>query len=230
MAEPNDSDSDFFTPFESDLVKCLRRASGRSGFSAANAVTHLRRAWQIRHVDEQMSAFRAITAEEEASTALLLLLRERKYTDACGLNFHDHVVKHAIFPFILEIGQVLGPIAALLSPRLTIDELEDGGRQLDVIYSYGGMEFRYQPPLGVVLHPNPISGLSPEQVLGLPARLTNARVTVSTEGVEKWLTPESIAEASQNLAQTMAARLSAKSSRAGFKNFIREIREDCQPT
>jgi len=224
-ADPIIPDSDFFTTFESNVVKCLRRASGRSGFSAANAVTHLRRAWEIRRIDEQMSAFRAITAEEEASTALLLLLRERGYPDACRLSFRDHVVKHAIFPFIVEIGQFLAPISALLSPRLTVDELSDGGHQLDVIYTYGGKEFRHHPPLDLVFHPSPIDGLSPEQVLGIPARLTNAEITVSTEGAGKWILPERLSEASRNFAQMMAARLLAKSSKAGFKTFVKQVRE-----
>lgn len=105
MAErqPN---SDFFTPFELNVVKCLRRASGRSGYAAANAIHHLRRAWDIRSIDPAMAAFRAITAEEGAASALVLLLREKKYPHAARLSFRDHVTTSAAHcPIFVSIIQ-----------------------------------------------------------------------------------------------------------------------------
>ncbi len=47
-----------------------------------------------------MCAFRAITAEEEAASALIFALRQRAYPDASKLNHRNHVHKVAITQFI----------------------------------------------------------------------------------------------------------------------------------
>jgi len=47
-----------------------------------------------------MAAFRAITAEEEAASGLMRCLQALRYGGADRLNPHDHVSKHAVYPFI----------------------------------------------------------------------------------------------------------------------------------
>lgn len=47
------------------------RLAGRVRHCSRSAFVHLRKAWRLHGVDDEMSAFRAITAEEEAATALI---------------------------------------------------------------------------------------------------------------------------------------------------------------
>jgi hypothetical protein len=74
---------------------------GRSAFN------HLRRAWALHGADNEMSAFRAITAEEEAASALILSLQQKRYPGAGRLNFRDHLHKAAPTPFFNAVAKVL---------------------------------------------------------------------------------------------------------------------------
>jgi hypothetical protein len=52
-----------------------------------------------------MSAFRAITAEEEAATALILALKHRRYPGADRLDHRRHEQKVAITPFLQAVAK-----------------------------------------------------------------------------------------------------------------------------
>lgn len=65
-----------------------------------SSLYHLERAETLREVDPAMACFRAITAEEEAATGVMLCLKEMKYPKAEELNHRDHTHKHAVFPFM----------------------------------------------------------------------------------------------------------------------------------
>lgn len=54
-----------------------------------------------------MSAFRAITAEEEAATALILALKMRQYPGADVLKYNNHVHKSAVFFIMREANNFL---------------------------------------------------------------------------------------------------------------------------
>ena len=43
-----------------------------------------------------MAVFRAITAEEEAATAIFLVLKEQGYLNADTIRFKDHACKQAL--------------------------------------------------------------------------------------------------------------------------------------
>lgn len=88
-----------------------------------------------------MSLFRAITAEEEAASALMLALRQQNYPGASRLNPKDHRHKSAIWPFLQAIGRgvrekgVVIPQMAISTqgePRLelSIDISEAAGQPL----------------------------------------------------------------------------------------------------
>ena len=72
-----------------------------------SAINHLRKAWLLHPVDSEMSAFRAITAEEEAATAVIRALRERRYPNSEKLSDRSHPQKSAIWPFIVAISNVM---------------------------------------------------------------------------------------------------------------------------
>jgi hypothetical protein len=65
-----------------------------------SAFNHLRKAWVLHPVDSEMSSFRAITAEEEAATAVIRALRHQSYPNAENLSDRNHVHKSALWPFI----------------------------------------------------------------------------------------------------------------------------------
>ncbi|HEY0012682.1 MAG TPA: hypothetical protein VGB79_07490 [Allosphingosinicella sp.] len=55
-------------------------------------------------IDAEMSLFRAITAEEEAATALIRALKAQKYPNADRLRERQHQHKSAIWPFITAVA------------------------------------------------------------------------------------------------------------------------------
>jgi hypothetical protein len=100
---------------------------------------HLEMADALVKIDPAMAMFRAVTAEEEAASGLMRCLRELGYPRADELNPHDHVHKHAIFPFMeivrlffaqnmsngfqsfhLQIKEEEGEMRLALALRLTI--------------------------------------------------------------------------------------------------------------
>lgn len=72
-----------------------------------NAINHLRKAWRLHPVDSEMSLFCAITAEEEAATALIRALNEQKYPNAKLLNEKKHPHKASIWQFMLAINNIM---------------------------------------------------------------------------------------------------------------------------
>lgn len=69
-----------------------------------NAFNHLCKAWTQHPIDAEMSAFRAITAEEEAATAVIRALRHRNYPNSEKLSDRNHVHKSALWPFITAVS------------------------------------------------------------------------------------------------------------------------------
>lgn len=92
-----------------ELVNALPRTHATHCFRSA--IYHLERSEAIREIDPAMAIFRAITAEEEAASGVIRGLIELGYPNAEHLNPHDHLHKHALFPFleVLELffGQTL---------------------------------------------------------------------------------------------------------------------------
>jgi hypothetical protein len=74
------SDGDRALPlddFQLALEALSQKLAGRPRHSAANAFRTLRRAWKIAEIDPEIALFLAITAEEEAATALMVSLQSR---------------------------------------------------------------------------------------------------------------------------------------------------------
>jgi hypothetical protein len=67
--------------------------------AARGAVVGINKAFGLYEIDRQMCLFRAITAEEEASTAVIESLKKRKYKGAEKLNSRKHPHKISIWPF-----------------------------------------------------------------------------------------------------------------------------------
>jgi hypothetical protein len=65
-----------------------------------NAVHNLGMSEKLAAIDLNMAAFRAITAEEEAATALFHSLKRRGYANSQRLRLRDHRFKNAVAPFL----------------------------------------------------------------------------------------------------------------------------------
>ncbi len=84
-----------------------------------HAFVHLKKAWQLHPVDAEMSLFRAITAEEEAATALIRALKAQKYPGSEHLNDRQHPHKAAIWPFLDTVRNFLHE-KNVLEPRISL--------------------------------------------------------------------------------------------------------------
>lgn len=89
-----------FTKFEERAISALHDCTGIVKQCAVNAVNHLRKAAALVEVDNEMAAFRAITAEEEAATALIHSLQINGYENAANLKTRQHVHKLGVSPMV----------------------------------------------------------------------------------------------------------------------------------
>jgi hypothetical protein len=96
-----------FTEWQLGVENAGDRLKGRPRLCSRNAFEHLRKAWRLLGNDNEMAAFRAITAEEEASTALIYALKIQGYPGADRLLPRNHVHKSAFWPLIEAVNRAL---------------------------------------------------------------------------------------------------------------------------
>jgi len=96
-----------------------------------------------------MSVFRAITAEEEAASALMFALQERAYDDARKLDPRDHMQKNALIPFFIAVSSFAANalLSVGLQAPLMVIRNEDGGRRLMIALQMGDTIAYPTPPL-----------------------------------------------------------------------------------
>ena len=119
---------------------------------ARNAYRHLKKACSLDGVDLEMAAFRAITAEEEAASAIFHSLRRRGYRGAEKLNIWKHLHKNAVVPFCKAVAGVLAMTeGAGIKSDLYLDKSENPWRfrvQINVEHVVPGKKYAYpEPPL-----------------------------------------------------------------------------------
>jgi hypothetical protein len=94
----------FENEFDRELANCINEsAKGHSRNCVRSAIRHIEMAWKIKDIDPEMAVFRAITAEEEAATAIFLALKEQRYEGANKIKYKKHPYKLALEPFIRSI-------------------------------------------------------------------------------------------------------------------------------
>lgn len=139
------------------LEKAIEGLTGRPKHCARNAFRCLKRSWLTRTIDPEMAVFRAITAEEEAATALMFALKHRRYPDSEQLfpKRHDH--KAAWTPFVEAVGQMLNDSRI---PQPTVRLRANGTPRVDIAISATainvpgateGQEVRPDEPLNLVI-------------------------------------------------------------------------------
>jgi hypothetical protein len=135
--------------FDLAMFECLEPSTGMVRHCAKHALHHLKKAWSIVDIDPEMAAFRGITAEEEAATAILIALKEKKYRHAEKLNHKRHDHKQAVYPFLRAIGNFLHETQPFpVKPHLVIAE-EDGKKLFRIeLEMPDGRIVIPEPPLG----------------------------------------------------------------------------------
>ena len=92
--------------------------------SARSALRHLQKASALATLDPDMAAFRAITAEEEAATAVIHSLRRRQYEGSERLKPRNHVHKNSLSQLLEAIQGIFGEADKELSLRPQLRVLE----------------------------------------------------------------------------------------------------------
>jgi hypothetical protein len=95
-------------PFDQLCIEMLEGLpNSKAKHCFRSALNHLKLAEKITEIDLSMSIFRAITAEEEAATGLMLELQNKKYVNAEHLEIRSHLHKGAVIELISIIVQFL---------------------------------------------------------------------------------------------------------------------------
>ena len=136
---------------EEVLKECLRALKGRVKQTSLHAFEHLERARLIAEIDPEMAIFRAITAEEEAATALIVSLKQRGYERAKELQIRNHVHKQAAFQFLAIVHDYLGSLKPQLPMGWVKEEVDGEPRLFWRIQLPDGNWARPIPPLHSVL-------------------------------------------------------------------------------
>jgi hypothetical protein len=141
--------SQYINSFQVNIDAVLQKCSIPSKYAALSAVRHVEKAIKIRNIDYEMCAFRLITAEEEASTAIFMALKQKKYLNAERIRHHDHIYKNSVIPFLRAISTVFKKeIIDKLKPRIEFSS-KDEIVKISVIHNLSGKEYRVNanPPL-----------------------------------------------------------------------------------
>lgn len=119
--EPGPRDAEYpFSKWDLEVAKAFAKLRGRPRHCGFNALRGLKRAWAIAPLDPEMALFRAITAEEEAATALMFALQRRRYPGAAKLDPRNHVHKAGWSPFLRTVETVMAE-CGFPSPNFRID-------------------------------------------------------------------------------------------------------------
>jgi hypothetical protein len=183
----------FGSELDKNIFECIiSNAKGQSKHCARNAVHHLERAFTLKSIDPEMAVFRAITAEEEAATAIFIALKEQGYQNADKIRFRSHSFKQALEPFIQAISKFASKWASepgfpFGSEYSLIMKEQHGERKLSLSFHFQGKLITCTPPLGFSIQFNDrkyffeqelleiVSGSSRQDIIRYVERMANRR-------------------------------------------------------
>ncbi|MCC2977169.1 hypothetical protein LK533_10855 [Sphingomonas sp. PL-96] len=139
-----------FAEWQLGIEDASTRLTGRVRHCAGNAFLHLRKAWRLHGVDDEMSAFHAITAEEEAATALIQALKARRYAGADRLRPWNHVHKSAFWPLVEAVNRVL-VASGMPAPKVALSRF--GKPRVSIRIDVAAMAGSPEPLWGEPDHP-----------------------------------------------------------------------------
>lgn len=104
-----------------DAIKCR----GKGGYASESAKRHFERALALKDEMPEVAIFLAITAEEEAATAVFAALRKKQYKGANRLKDKHHMHKAGVYPFIQLLAKTIGAIKHGVPLELYFDTKEE---------------------------------------------------------------------------------------------------------
>jgi hypothetical protein len=110
--------TEFFEKVEQILENYPRNHSVNS---LRNAFDSLSRAKKIQDIDANMAYFLALTAEEEAVSAIFLALKQLGYNGALQVSHRNHIHKTAFYPFCQAVYSSFS-IFKNCNPQIVIDK------------------------------------------------------------------------------------------------------------
>lgn len=111
--------------FQVQIEKIVLGLKGRIKHCGRSAYRHLRRAWELRDIAPELAAFSALTAEEEAATALIIAIQRKKYPNSELLNHRSHLHKVAITPFLRATAWIFESLD-YAAPQISVSHDEKG--------------------------------------------------------------------------------------------------------
>ena len=179
----------FEDEFDKELFACINdNAKGQSKHCVRNAIHNLERAWKLREIDPEMAMFRAITAEEEAATAIFLVLKEQGYENADRIKFKKHSYKQALEPFLRSIGKFADKWSK--EPGFPFSEkyvlsLEGQNREkkLSISFNYQERMITCIPPLGFSIKLNDKQYYFEKELLEITSGMTRGDIMKHVERI-----------------------------------------------
>ncbi|TKB57396.1 hypothetical protein [Ferrimonas aestuarii] len=105
----------------SEIEQFNKRTSslrGSSGSCVKSALYHVEMAKKLACLDPEMSIFRLITAEEEAATAIILMLKEHGYDGSKRLSKNNHLHKQCLHTYICSVWDAIKGDLHLMIPEM----------------------------------------------------------------------------------------------------------------
>ena len=84
------------TDFQLSILERAAQTRGAGGFSAKSCRRHIERAWMLKESMPEVAVFLAITAEEEAATALFHAFQKKRYKNIGRINKRNHMHKAGV--------------------------------------------------------------------------------------------------------------------------------------
>jgi hypothetical protein len=137
--------------FQRSVLDHAIKTKGYGGKAAASCKRYIERAWALKDEMPEVAVFLAITAEEEAASAVFGGLQKKQYEKAGKLSRFKHDHKAGVYPFLRLLGDALSPEGGL-EMTLIFDETS-GNLNVRVPFTLASGERFYigpKPPLSLV--------------------------------------------------------------------------------
>jgi hypothetical protein len=90
------------TEIQDQLSKLVDKTPAPGKHAARNAISDIDNACEIRTIDPEISAFRAITGVEESARAILYAMKRRNRKGVEKRGHGSHLHKAAVYPFVVS--------------------------------------------------------------------------------------------------------------------------------
>ena len=133
--------------FEQKTIEALNDCKSAVKHCSKNSISHLEKAWKIKDIDTEMAIFRAITAEEEAASALFNCLKNNQYKNSSKLLFNQHTYKLGLYPFLQGINIFLNDSMSITPfENFYLHHTKQSGRKaIELMFKIKGSKMNTSP-------------------------------------------------------------------------------------